>query len=65
MSALIVSEARTEAKLNTYKPLFLVTIASQQAFDVVNHTILLDKLYETGIHPALAKQGEFEFRTIQ
>ena len=53
MSALIVSEARPEAKLNTCKPLFLVTIDSQKVFDVVIHTILLDKLYETGIHPAL------------
>ena len=53
MSALSVSEARAEAKLNTCKSLFLVTPDSQKAFDVVSHTILLDKLQETGIHPAL------------
>ena len=53
MSALIVSEARADAKLNTCAPLFLVTLASQKAFDVVNHIILLDKLYEIGIHPVL------------
>ena len=42
MSALIVSEARAEAKLNPCAPLFLMTMDSQKAFDVVNHTILLD-----------------------
>ena len=53
MAALIVSEARAEVKMNTYEPLFLVTLDARKAFDVVSHTILLDKLYECGIHPAL------------
>ena len=42
MSALIVSEARAEAKLNPCAPLFLMTLDSQKAFNVVNHTIILD-----------------------
>ena len=44
MSALVVSEARTETRM---------TLDCQKAFNVVNHIIMLDKLYEAGIHPAL------------
>ena len=46
ISALVVSEARR-------KPLFLVTLDSRKAFDVVNHKIMLDRLNEAGIHPSL------------
>ena len=53
MSALIVSEARAEAKMDSCAPLFLMTLDSQKAFDVVNHVILLNNLYEAGIHPSL------------
>ena len=53
MSALIVSEARAGVKMNSCAPLFLVTLDSRKAFDVVNHIIMLDNLYEAGIHPAI------------
>ena len=43
MAALLVSEAKAEACQNN-EPLFLATLDTQKAFDVVHHTILLDKL---------------------
>ena len=52
-SALIVSEARAEVKMISCAPSFLVTHDSRKACDVVNHIIMLDKLYEAGIHPAI------------
>ena len=53
MSSLIVSEVRAKVKTNSCATLFLVTLDSRKAFGVVNHTIMLDKLYESGIHPTL------------
>jgi hypothetical protein len=51
--ALHISESRAESKFQTAKPLCIITVDSQKAFDVVSHVIMLDKLYETGLHPAL------------
>ena len=42
MAALLVSEATLDSKA-TNSPLFLATLDSQKAFDVVNHHIMLDK----------------------
>ena len=47
----MLSEA--EVNMNSCAPLYLVTLDSHKAFDVVNHIIMLDKLYETGIQPAI------------
>ncbi|CAC5415183.1 unnamed protein product [Mytilus coruscus] len=52
MASLIITEARAEVKLVTMEPLFLITVDSQKAFDVVDYIILLDALYDhTQNHP--------------
>ena len=53
LSALLISESKAECILLTADPLFPITVDSQKAFDVVNHIIMLDKMYETGVHPTL------------
>ena len=45
---MLVSEAKAEAHQNN-ELLFLATLDTQKAFDVVHHTILLDKLLDKGI----------------
>ena len=46
MVGFLISETRAEAKYLTIEPLFLVTVDSQKAFDVVDHIIMLDTYYE-------------------
>jgi hypothetical protein len=53
LSALLISESKAECKLLTADLLFLITDDSQKTFDVVNHIIMLDKMYEIGVHPSL------------
>ena len=48
MAGLLASEATAEAIQNQHS-LFLATLDSQKAFDVVHHKILLDKLLESNI----------------
>ena len=49
MALLILSEAEADAKMRK-QPLYIATLDTQKAFDVVDHTILLNKLYEEGIN---------------
>ena len=49
MASLILSEAEADAKMRK-QPLYIATLDTQKAFDVVDHTILLNKLYEEGIN---------------
>ncbi|CAC5386974.1 unnamed protein product [Mytilus coruscus] len=46
MAWLIITEARAEAEHLTIDPLYLITVDSQKAFDVVDHIIMLDELHE-------------------
>ena len=47
MSSLICSEVINESRKDG-KPLYLVTINTQKAFDTVNHVILKKQLFEEG-----------------
>ena len=49
MASLLVSEAKAET-LEQKSTVFMATLDSQKAFDVVHHSILIDKLFDKGIN---------------
>ena len=49
MASLIVTEAKADARVNK-TPLFGAPLDGKKAFDVVNHTILKIKLFQTGVN---------------
>ena len=53
LAALIICESRIETKTLTFESLFLITLDSQKAFDVVDHIIMLDKFYEASTNLTL------------
>ena len=49
MAALLPSEADCDSK-SQRKPLYLATLDTKKAFDVVDHTTLLNNIYEQGVN---------------
>ena len=52
MATLCLTESIAEAKDNKNEQ-YIASLVAQKAFDVVHHTILLDKIYQKQISPAL------------
>ena len=52
MAALLLSEADNDSKQQK-KPLYLATLDTKKAFDVVDHVILLNNIYDQGINKKL------------
>ena len=50
MAGPLVSEAKAEAQHMGTKGLYLAALDSQKAFDIIQHTILFDKLSAKGVH---------------
>ena len=52
MASLLLSEAALDSRLSN-RPLYVATLDTQKAFDVVSHPVLMVKLYEQGINSHL------------